>query len=127
MSLRSRPAQARGFTLIEVLVALTIVAVALMASIRATGSLADSSEQLRLQTAALWSADNRLAMIRIQSETLNVGTRSFDCAQMGVPLTCREEVIATPNQLFRQVVISVFDPRNNHRLARLVAFPGRLS
>lgn len=122
-----RPASrwSAGFTLIEVLVALTIIGVALMASIRATGSLASSAEELKLRTLAMWSADNRLAAIRIQSEQLTVGRRSFDCAQLGIPLTCQEEVIATPNQLFRQVVISVFDPRDNHRVARLVAFPGR--
>ncbi|MFT4101074.1 MAG: type II secretion system minor pseudopilin GspI [Burkholderiaceae bacterium] len=119
-------ARAAGFTLIEVLVALAIIGVALMASIRATGSLASSSETLRMRTLALWSADNRLAMVRIQAEQLPLGRRTFDCSQMGVPLSCQEEVLATPNQLFRQVIVTVVDSRDNHRLARLVAFPGRL-
>ena len=53
----------RGFTLIEVLIAMTIAAVALMAAIRATASLAVSSADLRSRTLAQWSAENRLAQI----------------------------------------------------------------
>lgn len=120
----SAPGQS-GFTLIEVLVALTIIAIALMAAIRATSALATSSEQLRLRTLAQWSADNRLAQIRIQNEQLVVGRRTYDCSQLGIPLTCQEDVLAMPHPAFRHVEINVLDPRDNHRLTRLVAYPGR--
>ena len=45
---------ARGFTLVEVLVALTIVSVALMASLRAVGVLTQGSVELRARTLAQW-------------------------------------------------------------------------
>jgi len=116
----------RGFTLIEVLVALTIVAVALMASLRAVGNLTQGSSELKARTLAQWSAENRLAQMRVQAEWPNLGSNRFDCSQGGVPLVCQEEVIATPNTSFRRVEISVLNAADGHRLARLVGFATNL-
>lgn len=127
---RLRAAAARscagGFTLIEVLVALTIVAVALMASLRAVGTLAVGSAELRARTLAQWSAENRLALIRIQGEWPALGTRRVDCSQGDVALTCEEAVFATPNTSFRRVELSVSGPGDGRRLARIVGFATNL-
>jgi general secretion pathway protein I len=112
----------RGFTLVEVLVALTIVSVALMAALRAVGSLAQGSADLRARTLAQWSAENRLSQMRVQSEFPNVGRNRYDCSQGGVELACQQDVFATPNAAFRRVELSVFDARDGRRLARLVGF-----
>jgi general secretion pathway protein I len=126
----------RGFTLVEILVALTIVAIALMASIRAVGSLTQSAGDLRSRTLAQWSAENRLSQIRVQREFPAVGRRSFDCSQGDLPLRCQEDVFATPNAGFRRVEIQVFDANARQvnvggtatggRLARLVGFATNL-
>jgi general secretion pathway protein I len=119
---RHRPGP-RGFTLVEVLVALTIVAVALIASLRAVGALSTSAYDLRQRTLAQWSAENRLAQIRIQEEWPAVGQRSWDCSQAEAGLSCEEAVFATPNPQFRRVEVSVFPTRGQRvRLARLVGF-----
>lgn len=116
----------RGFTLVEVLIAMTIAAVALMAAIRATASLAVNGVELRNRTLAQWSAENRLAQIRIAREWPNPGRRQYDCSQASVSMVCREDVIQTPNPLFRRVEVSVFDADGSFRLARLVGFSTRL-
>jgi general secretion pathway protein I len=116
----------RGFTLIEVLVALTIVSVALMASLRAAGSMTLGSMDLRARTLAQWSAENRLAQIRIQSEWPDPGRSVYDCTQGGVALSCQEDVFTTPNTSFRRIEVAVFDPADRHRLARLVGFATNL-
>jgi general secretion pathway protein I len=125
-----------GFTLVEILVALTIVAIALMASLRAVGSLTQSATDLRGRTLAQWSAENRLSQIRVEQEYPAVGRRSFDCSQGDLSLRCQEDVFATPNPNFRRVEIQVFDPTvasvnvggssTSGRLARLVGFATRL-
>ena len=64
---RTARAPERGFTLIEVLIALAIVAVALGAVMRAIGALASDTDMARMRLLALWSADNALGEIRIAS------------------------------------------------------------
>lgn len=111
----SRPLSSRGFTLLEVLVALFIVGTALGASLRAVGSLATNSSDLRASMMATWSAENRLTQIRLSQEWPALGQRSFACPQGDLALMCDESVFATPNPSFRRVEVSVFDGRDTNR------------
>ena len=104
-----------GFTLLEVLVALVIVGTALGASLRAVGSLTQNSSGLRASMMATWSAENRLAQIRLAHEFPAFGKRSFACPQGKLRLSCEEEVFATPNPFFRRVEVSVVDADNPGR------------
>jgi general secretion pathway protein I len=96
-----------GFTLLEVLVALVIVGTALGASLRAVGSLTQNSSDLRASMMAAWSAENRLAQIRLAHEWPELGQRRFDCSQGELHLVCEENVYNTPNPFFRRVEVSV--------------------
>ena len=58
----------RGFTLLEVLVALAIVALGLSAAFAATGQAARSAEQLRVRTLAQWAAADALTAVRLAGE-----------------------------------------------------------
>jgi general secretion pathway protein I len=104
-----------GFTLLEVLVALVIVGTALGASLRAVGSLTQNSSDLRASMMATWSAENRLAQIRLAHEWPALGRRRFDCPQGDLQLECEENVFPTPNPYFRRVEVSVFDAGNTDR------------
>jgi len=99
----------KGFTLLEVLVALVIVGTALSASLRAIGSLTQNSDDLRSSMMATWSAENRLAQIRLSHEWPALGKRNFDCSQGDLKLNCEENVYTTPNPFFRRVEVSVQD------------------
>jgi len=112
--------QSRGFTLLEVLVALVIVGTVLGASLRAVASLAQNSSGLRATMMANWSAENRLAQIRLGKEWPQIGERSFPCSQGELNLLCEEHVLSTPNPSFRRVEVLVFDANNlQRRLAKL--------
>lgn len=111
----------RGFTLLEVLVALVIVGTALGASLRAVGSLTSNSAGLRATMMATWSAENRQVQIRLEGIYPPLGKRSFECPQGDLKLVCQEEVIATPNPRFRRVEVSVYDLADpNRRIIKLV-------
>lgn len=55
----------RGFTLIEVLVALAVVALGLSAAFAVTGQAARNTEQLRSRTLAQWAAADALTAARL--------------------------------------------------------------
>jgi general secretion pathway protein I len=116
----NRPRQ-RGFTLLEVLVALVIVGTALGAALRAVGSLAANGSSLRASMMATWSAENRLVQIRIEKLFPDIGKRSFACPQADLHLMCEEEVRITPNPLLREINVSVFDVENpGRKIVRLI-------
>lgn len=97
----------RGFTLVEVMVALAVVAIALAAGTRATGSLTRMSERQSDQLLAELCAENELAQVRLSSQMPGVGTRTSVCEQAGHQLSVAIEVLPTPNPLFRRVDVRV--------------------
>lgn len=112
-----------GFTLIEVLVALAIIAVALMAALRAAGQGTDNVTELRSRLLAGWVAQNLLVEQRARGEWLPSGTYRGTARQGNMDFIWREEVIETNNPAFRQVNIFVFaPPRESHLLAHLTGF-----
>jgi general secretion pathway protein I len=120
---RSRSGFAAGFTLVEVLVALAIVSIALMAALRAAGQGTSAVSELRLRMLAGWVAENRLAEHRARGDWLPLGIGRGTQSQGGVELAWREEVIATPHPAFRRVDVFVSVPAEESRaLAHLTGF-----
>jgi general secretion pathway protein I len=73
----------RGFTLIEVMVALAIVAVTLGAGIKAAGALTTNAERAQDVSAAQWCAENELTGLRLSRQFPSVGDAEFSCDQLG--------------------------------------------
>jgi general secretion pathway protein I len=97
----------RGFTLVEIMVALAIVAVALTAGMRATGSLTRLSQRQQDQLLAQLCADNALAAVRLSRTLPGIGTSSQTCLQAGQSLEVVQDVLPTPNPNFRRVDVRV--------------------
>jgi general secretion pathway protein I len=97
----------RGFTLVEVLVALAIVAVALAAAIRASGVIAGNDEALRTKALAVVAAENILADHRVSGEFPAIGKSVLPCHQGRQRMQCEQAVSASVNANFRQVSIRV--------------------
>jgi len=100
---------ATGFTLIEVLVALVIVAIALGAGIKAAGALTNNAERLTLVCAGQWCAENLLTELRLSKQFPNIGDSPFTCEQLGRNYVGKLRVSPTPNPNFRRVDADVAD------------------
>jgi len=101
--------QQRGFTLIEVLVALALVAITLGAGMKAAGALTSNAERLASVTAAQWCAENQLSDLRLGKQFPGTGETRFSCEQLGQIYTGRQIVIGTPNPNFRRVDAQISD------------------
>ncbi|MCE2917757.1 MAG: type II secretion system minor pseudopilin GspI [Rubrivivax sp.] len=99
----------RGFTLVEVLVALAVAAIALAAGLRAAGALTDNAERLELVLSAQWCADNELTAQRLARAFPGVGDTEFGCRQLGRDYRGTLRVRPTPNPNFRRVDAIVAD------------------
>ena len=98
-----------GFTLVEVLVAVAVVAIALGAGLRAAGVMVDNAQRLSDVIAAQWCAENHLANLRLTRQFPGVGDVDFSCEQLGRLYAGRLRVAATQWVDLRLVDASVSD------------------
>ena len=111
-----------GFTLIEVMVALAIVAIALMAGVQATITLTNHAQRQSDGLLARICAENELVRIRLARQSPPMGESTFDCAQAERVFSGRLRVAPTPNPNFRRVEAVVFD--GAYSVARLATVVG---
>ncbi|NBT10346.1 MAG: type II secretion system protein GspI [Betaproteobacteria bacterium] len=103
------PRRARGFTLVEVLVALAIVAVTLAAGVKASGALVLNSKRQQQLSAAQWCADNHLTELKLTRAFPGTGQGEFTCEQLGVLYRGHTRTQNTPNPNFRRVDVQIFN------------------
>lgn len=107
-SLRPPHGRVRGFTLLEVLVALVIVGVALAASMRGALTLTGNADDTRQALLASMAAQNLLLELRLARSQLAIGQTEVPCAQANVEFACEQTIKSTPNPFFRRVELRVF-------------------
>ncbi|ABA74918.1 type II secretion system minor pseudopilin GspI [Pseudomonas fluorescens] len=113
------PSPQAGFTLIEVLVALAIIAVAMSAAVRVAGLMTQSSGVLRDRSIAMIAAQSRMAELRLEGK-LPMGVKAMECDQGRLLLRCEQVIAAAESGRLLKVGVQVFD-RGQDRppLARL--------
>ena len=115
--------QARGFTLIEVLVALTIVAVALMAGMKASGALTLHAQRQTDVVLGQMCVENALHQMRWSRQMPGVGQSSRECQQGAQTYTLALDVQPTPNPNF--VRIDALVRNSTEPVLRLSTIVGR--
>lgn len=113
----------RGFTLVEVLVALSIVAIALMAGLQATTALTRNALRQSDILLAQLCAENELVQARLSRQMPSVGDSTLTCEQAGRQLTVAVTVRPTPNPSFRRMDAQVLDGDNS--ILRISTIIGR--
>ncbi len=117
-----RHAEASGFTLLEVLVALFILAIALAAIMRNLTNAITTTGALRDRTMALWVAENRLSRVEVVARWPGLGTRHTVAREDGRKFRVLTKVLVTALPQIRRVQITVRRSHHPHVLMRLVGF-----
>ncbi|HEX5125671.1 MAG TPA: type II secretion system minor pseudopilin GspI [Rhodocyclaceae bacterium] len=111
-----------GFTLLETLVALAILAITLTAAFRAIGMASGQASELRDRLLAEWVAQDRLAEHRALRQWLDTGSAEGVVEEGGRSFRYQEEIKATPNPLFRRMDVKVFAAGSDSQLAHMTGF-----
>ena len=113
----------RGFTLLEILVALAIVAIGLAAAVRATAHVTAGTESARMRLLASWVAQDRLAEQIARANFPAPGTATGSSTQGPFRFAWRETVSQTTEPVLRQIDIAVGAAEQpDYVLARLTGF-----
>ena len=111
-----------GFTLVEVLVALSITAIALVAGLNATQALTNNAARQGDVLLGQICAENALTAIRLAGryDGLTVGDSQESCEQAGRVLTVHLSVRPTANPSFRRVDAQVDSGAQRVQLSTVV-------
>jgi general secretion pathway protein I len=112
----------RGFTLVEMLVAVAVLAIAMAAILTGMARHADNAGYLREKTVALWVAHNHLTELELQSGWPNVGKSDGEVEMAGKKWKWVAEVKKTSDDHLRRVDISVQGPGRKESLVSLSSF-----
>ena len=117
----------RGFTLLEVLIALAILALSAAAVLRQTHLEIKQQQHLELKSYALWVADDVLTLVMAQSQWPPLGRLEKQQTYEGQNWRVLTDVQATPDPLMRKIEVSIVpaEQGENAALITLTAYRGR--
>jgi general secretion pathway protein I len=115
-----------GFTLLEVLVALTIIALSLGALISTSGSQAGSAGYLKQKTIAHWIAMNEITQLQVEQAFPGKGDTNGSTVMAGIEWYWTRTVKETEDENSRQVELKVYlDEDRESSLTRLIGYLSR--
>ncbi|MCK4834309.1 MAG: type II secretion system minor pseudopilin GspI [Gammaproteobacteria bacterium] len=116
----------KGFTLIEVMVALTIIAISLGALLNTSGTQAHSTTYLKQKTLAHWVAVNELTQLRILKSLPDIGDKEGSTTMADHEWHWIRTTIKTEQKDTVQVLFKVFaDEEHQKNLTSIIGYVGK--
>lgn len=113
-----------GFTLVEVMVALTIVAFSLTAIAASMNQMIDAANAMRERTYASWIAQNKIAELRLSGVTPEVSSTSGEVDFANTEWAWRTVVSETGIESFYRVDVSVSLAGSEYDIRTVTGFIG---
>jgi len=115
-----------GFTLIEVMVALTIIAISLGALLSTSGAQARNASYLKQKTIAHWVAVNQLTQMRIAKEFPDLGDKKGSTTMAGNEWFWIRTTKETEDKGARQITFTLYaDKARSRNLTSLIGYANR--
>ncbi len=116
--------RARGFTLLEVMVALLIIAIALTGVAEVMGAMLDNATTLRERTYASWIAQNKIVELRSTGTVPEVGRTSGDVEYAGGDWEWEAVVVETGIEELFRIDVSVSRADSDANIRTVTGFIG---
>ncbi len=114
----------RGFTLIEVLIALVIIAISLTGMAVTMGTMLDNAATLRERTYASWIAQNRIVEMRLANTVPETGRTSGEVEYANTFWEWRAEVSETGVENLFRIDVEVSFPGAEESIRKVTGFVG---
>ena len=111
----------KGMTLLEVIVALAVFAIAAVSITKSLGEQMANMPILEEKTYAQWVADNEMVEARLESKFPDIGKKEGETELAGRDWYWRKEVVKTTDDKFRMIRISVSDDERYKRILAQVS------
>ena len=116
--------RSRGFTLIEVMVALVVAALALVAVLAGISQMVDAGTAMRDRTYAAWIAQNRIAEMRLANVEPEVSTTNGEVEFAGLEWGWTATVSETGVEFLYRVDVEVSFAGNDDVIRTVTGFVG---
>lgn len=116
--------RSRGFTIIEVMVALAIVAFSLTAIAASMGQMIDTANAMRERTYASWIAQNKIAEMRLANVLPEVSSTSGEIDYAGTEWAWRAVISETGVENLFRVDVTVSYPGDDDGIRTVTGFIG---
>lgn len=122
--------QLRGFTLIEILVALAIIAIAMGAVIKSSGSHTYSVSKLKQKTLAHYVAMNEIIKLEVSGKLPDYGKQKDAIEMAGQEWFWTREVVkmldpitGKPTTMIRQVIFTIYADKDREKnITKLITY-----
>jgi general secretion pathway protein I len=118
--------RSNAFTLLEVLVALAVVAIALAAAMKIASENVRNAQYLRDRTLAHWVAMNVITEVQVRGQWLSIGKTEDKAMMAEREWFWRLQVLETADKPLRRLEVTVYyTQKRDQPIAQLVGFIGK--
>ena len=121
-----RNGRVRGFTLLEVMIALLVITLGMGAVFNTTGESSWKSAQLKQGTIANWVAQNQIALYRAKRTWNNVSSKTGEVEMANTEWVWRMKISKTDDPSLRRLDVEVFIKGEDALKANVTGFVARL-
>jgi general secretion pathway protein I len=120
----AEPNRQRGFTLVEVMIALAIIAISLTTIAVVMGAMLNNATTMRDRTFASWIAQNVIVELRLGGTMPELGSRNGDIEYANTFWDWRVEISETGIENLLRIDVSVFHSGEDQPVRMVTGFVG---